>query len=172
MQRLHPISVCISRLQHSIDPCRCREPSPPPLPLSTTSNNHHQPPPTVEIDFYSWNRLLLGISGGLLDHKFNQTTPKTLTCYQANCTRGDDIATVRIPKCSGADCSEEKPIREAEGVWSVCLGVLNGTEVGLQNSNITGDISTQDKMVIYDKGKQTVGWLPANCDRLLRVQSD
>ncbi|KAJ9563099.1 hypothetical protein OSB04_008259 [Centaurea solstitialis] len=49
---------------------------------------------------------------------------------------------------------------------SVCLGVLNGTEVGLQNFNIIGDISMQDKMVIYDNEKQTIGWLPANCDRL------
>ncbi|KVH96869.1 Aspartic peptidase [Cynara cardunculus var. scolymus] len=49
---------------------------------------------------------------------------------------------------------------------SVCLGVLNGTEVGLENFNIIGDISMQDKMVIYDNEKQTIGWLPANCDRL------
>ncbi|KAL7605909.1 hypothetical protein Lser_V15G16464 [Lactuca serriola] len=47
---------------------------------------------------------------------------------------------------------------------SVCLGVLNGTEVGLQNFNIIGDISMQDKMVIYDNEKQTIGWIPANCD--------
>ncbi|PWA53846.1 eukaryotic aspartyl protease family protein [Artemisia annua] len=48
---------------------------------------------------------------------------------------------------------------------SVCLGVLNGTEVGLQNFNVIGDISMQDKMVIYDNEKQTIGWTPANCDR-------
>ncbi|KAI7745134.1 hypothetical protein M8C21_022045, partial [Ambrosia artemisiifolia] len=49
---------------------------------------------------------------------------------------------------------------------NVCLGVLNGTEVGLQDFNIIGDISMQDKMVIYDNEKQTIGWTPANCDRL------
>lgn len=48
---------------------------------------------------------------------------------------------------------------------SVCLGVLNGTEVGLQNFNIIGDISMQDKMVIYDNEKQMIGWQPSNCDR-------
>lgn len=26
------------------------------------------------------------------------------------------------------------------------------------------DISMQDKMVIYDNEKQTIGWIPANCD--------
>ncbi|KAI3732057.1 hypothetical protein L1987_63254 [Smallanthus sonchifolius] len=48
---------------------------------------------------------------------------------------------------------------------NVCLGVLNGTEVGLQDFNIIGDISMQDKMVIYDNEKQTIGWTPADCDR-------
>lgn len=48
---------------------------------------------------------------------------------------------------------------------SVCLGVLNGTEAGLQNVNLIGDISMQDKMVIYDNEKQAIGWSPANCDR-------
>lgn len=48
---------------------------------------------------------------------------------------------------------------------NVCLGILNGTEVGLQNFNIIGDISMQDKVVIYDNEKQLIGWAPANCDR-------
>ncbi|XP_009758779.1 aspartic proteinase Asp1 [Nicotiana tabacum] len=49
---------------------------------------------------------------------------------------------------------------------NVCLGILNGTEVGLGNYNVIGDISLLDKMVIYDNEKQQVGWLPANCNRL------
>ncbi|XP_059630717.1 aspartic proteinase Asp1-like isoform X2 [Cornus florida] len=49
---------------------------------------------------------------------------------------------------------------------SVCLGILNGSEVGLGKFNIIGDISMQDKMVIYDNEKQQIGWVPANCDRL------
>ncbi|KAK4756353.1 hypothetical protein SAY87_006480 [Trapa incisa] len=49
---------------------------------------------------------------------------------------------------------------------NVCLGVLNGTEAGLQNYNIVGDISMQDKMVIYDNERQMIGWAPASCDRI------
>lgn len=49
---------------------------------------------------------------------------------------------------------------------NVCLGILNGAEVGLGNLNIIGDISLQDKMVIYDNEKQQIGWTTANCDRL------
>ncbi|MCE3215062.1 hypothetical protein HAX54_000717 [Datura stramonium] len=51
-----------------------------------------------------------------------------------------------------------------ESKGSVCLGVLNGTEAGLQNVNLIGDISMQDKMVIYDN-EAAIGWSPANCDR-------
>lgn len=49
---------------------------------------------------------------------------------------------------------------------SVCLGILNGTEIGLQNYNIIGDISMQDRMVIYDNEKNMIGWGAGNCDRI------
>ncbi|KAL5820149.1 hypothetical protein ACOSQ4_023991 [Xanthoceras sorbifolium] len=49
---------------------------------------------------------------------------------------------------------------------NVCLGILNGSEVGLQDLNLIGDISMQDRMVIYDNDKQRLGWIPANCDCL------
>ncbi|CAL1409234.1 unnamed protein product [Linum trigynum] len=51
---------------------------------------------------------------------------------------------------------------------NVCLGILNGTEVGLQDLTIIGDVSMQDRMVIYDNEKQMIGWssVAANCDRL------
>ncbi|XP_055830221.1 aspartic proteinase Asp1-like isoform X2 [Solanum dulcamara] len=49
---------------------------------------------------------------------------------------------------------------------NVCLGILNGSEVGLGNINIIGDISMLDKMVIYDNEKQQIGWVPANCNKL------
>lgn len=49
---------------------------------------------------------------------------------------------------------------------NVCLGILNGTEVGLDNFNVIGDISLQDKMVIYDNEMQKIGWVSANCNRL------
>ncbi|KAI8535534.1 hypothetical protein RHMOL_Rhmol10G0181600 [Rhododendron molle] len=48
---------------------------------------------------------------------------------------------------------------------NVCLGILNGSEVGLDNENVIGDISMQDKMVIYDNEKQVMGWVSASCDR-------
>ncbi|XP_010521265.1 PREDICTED: aspartic proteinase Asp1 isoform X2 [Tarenaya hassleriana] len=49
---------------------------------------------------------------------------------------------------------------------NVCLGILNGTEVGLHGYNIIGDNFFQGMMVIYDNEKHRVGWVPANCDRL------
>ncbi|KAI4330100.1 hypothetical protein MLD38_028407 [Melastoma candidum] len=48
---------------------------------------------------------------------------------------------------------------------NVCLGILNGTEAGLQNMNVIGDISMLDKTIIYDNERQLIGWAPANCDR-------
>lgn len=55
---------------------------------------------------------------------------------------------------------------------NVCLGILDGTEVGLENLNIIGDISLQDKMVIYDNEKQQIGWVSSNCDKLPNVGRD
>ncbi|XP_016451446.1 aspartic proteinase Asp1 [Nicotiana tabacum] len=49
---------------------------------------------------------------------------------------------------------------------NICLGILDGSEVGLGNYNIIGDISMVDKMVIYDNEKQQIGWVSANCNKL------
>nr|KAJ0227953.1 hypothetical protein LSAT_V11C100020530 [Lactuca sativa] len=49
---------------------------------------------------------------------------------------------------------------------NACFGILNGSEVGLGNINVIGDISFQDKIIIYDNEKQQIGWTPANCNRL------
>lgn len=49
---------------------------------------------------------------------------------------------------------------------NVCIGILNGTEIGLKDYNIIGDVSLLDKMVIYDNEKNQIGWISANCDRL------
>ncbi|KAL3641250.1 hypothetical protein CASFOL_016218 [Castilleja foliolosa] len=46
---------------------------------------------------------------------------------------------------------------------NVCLGILDGGEVGLKDINVIGDISFQDKLVIYDNERQRIGWAPANC---------
>ncbi|KAL0369270.1 UNVERIFIED_CONTAM: Aspartic proteinase Asp1 [Sesamum calycinum] len=40
------------------------------------------------------------------------------------------------------------------------------SEVGLGNLNVIGDISMQDKMVIYDNERQQIGWAQANCNSL------
>ncbi|CAL9113759.1 unnamed protein product [Musa textilis] len=47
---------------------------------------------------------------------------------------------------------------------NACLGILNGTEVGLGNLNVIGDISLQDLMVVYDNERQQIGWVRAACD--------
>ncbi|KAL1820228.1 aspartic proteinase Asp1 isoform X1 [Daucus carota subsp. sativus] len=49
---------------------------------------------------------------------------------------------------------------------NVCLGIMDGSEVGLEDFNIIGDISLQDKIVIFDNEKQRIGWATANCERL------
>lgn len=55
---------------------------------------------------------------------------------------------------------------------NVCLGIMDGSEVGLGDFNIIGDISLQDKIVIFDNEKQRIGWAPANCGRLPNVDHE
>ncbi|KAJ8762919.1 hypothetical protein K2173_023048 [Erythroxylum novogranatense] len=55
---------------------------------------------------------------------------------------------------------------------NVCFGILNGTEKGLGNLNLIGDIFLQDKLVIYDNERQLIGWAPANCNTLPNVGRD
>ncbi|KEH40515.1 aspartic proteinase Asp1 [Medicago truncatula] len=55
---------------------------------------------------------------------------------------------------------------------NVCLGILDGTEVGLGDLNIIGDISLQDKMVIYDNERQQIGWISYDCDRIPNIDRD
>ncbi|XP_062024865.1 aspartic proteinase Asp1-like isoform X1 [Rosa rugosa] len=49
---------------------------------------------------------------------------------------------------------------------NVCLGILNGSEVGLESTNLIGDITLLDKILVYDNENQRIGWAPANCNRL------
>ncbi|CAL0319404.1 unnamed protein product [Lupinus luteus] len=46
---------------------------------------------------------------------------------------------------------------------NVCLGILDGSKNGLQNLNIIGDISFQDKLVVYDNDKKRIGWVAGKC---------
>lgn len=49
---------------------------------------------------------------------------------------------------------------------NVCLGILSGSQIGLGNLNLIGDISFLDKVVVYDNERQQIGWAPESCSRL------
>ncbi|KAE9602758.1 hypothetical protein Lal_00049940 [Lupinus albus] len=51
---------------------------------------------------------------------------------------------------------------------NVCLGILNGSEVGMDELNLIGDISMQDKVMIFDNEKQLIGWAPSDCRHIPR----
>ncbi|XP_075483909.1 LOW QUALITY PROTEIN: aspartic proteinase Asp1-like [Primulina tabacum] len=53
---------------------------------------------------------------------------------------------------------------------NVCLGILNGGEVGLGSLNVIGDNFLQDKLVIYDNERHLIGWTSANCNRLPNME--
>ncbi|KAH7681078.1 Aspartic peptidase A1 family protein [Dioscorea alata] len=55
---------------------------------------------------------------------------------------------------------------------NACLGILNGTEVGLKDLNLIGDISMQDLMVVYNNENQQIGWVRGSCDRLPNADDD
>ncbi|CAN6440062.1 unnamed protein product [Victoria cruziana] len=55
-------------------------------------------------------------------------------------------------------------------VGNVCLGIMNGTEVGLRDFNLIGDIFMQSYMIIYDNEKHQIGWTAASC-RLPRMDA-
>ncbi|XP_072969788.1 aspartic proteinase Asp1-like [Typha angustifolia] len=55
---------------------------------------------------------------------------------------------------------------------NACLGILNGTQVGLNDLNVIGDISMQDLMVVYDNEKEQIGWIRAACDRLPNAEAN
>ncbi|CAL5204394.1 unnamed protein product [Lathyrus oleraceus] len=49
---------------------------------------------------------------------------------------------------------------------NVCLGILNGSEVGMEDLNLIGDISMLDKVMVFDNEKQLIGWAPTDCNRV------
>ncbi|KAK1433345.1 hypothetical protein QVD17_10255 [Tagetes erecta] len=55
---------------------------------------------------------------------------------------------------------------------NACLGILNGSEVGLENINLIGDISFHDKIIIYDNENQQIGWAPVNCKKLPNINDN
>lgn len=82
---------------------------------------------------------------------------------------------------------------------NACLGILNGSDVGLKDLNIVGgrksrqnlinqfqkhmthitdiyfhllaDVTMQDQMVIYDNERGQIGWIRAPCDRIPKFGS-
>ncbi|XP_052201184.1 aspartic proteinase Asp1-like [Diospyros lotus] len=49
---------------------------------------------------------------------------------------------------------------------NVCLGILNGADANLGNLNVIGDISLQDKLVVYDNERRMIGWASKYCNKL------
>lgn len=49
---------------------------------------------------------------------------------------------------------------------NVCLGILNGADAHLGQLNIIGDVTMQDKLVVYDNERQRVGWTSYSCNKL------
>ncbi|XP_039687654.1 aspartic proteinase Asp1 isoform X2 [Medicago truncatula] len=49
---------------------------------------------------------------------------------------------------------------------NVCLGILDGSEVGVEDLNLIGDISMLDKVMVFDNEKQLIGWTAADCNRV------
>ncbi|KAK7318408.1 hypothetical protein RJT34_03108 [Clitoria ternatea] len=56
-------------------------------------------------------------------------------------------------------------------IGNVCLGILNGPEVGLGELNIIGDISMQDKVMVFENEQQLIGWGHADCSRVPRSRA-
>ncbi|KAJ4766322.1 hypothetical protein LUZ62_076697 [Rhynchospora pubera] len=54
---------------------------------------------------------------------------------------------------------------------NACLGILNGSEVGLMDFSVIGDITLQDLMVVYDNENGQIGWIKTACDRLPNSRS-
>ncbi|WVZ81616.1 hypothetical protein U9M48_028971 [Paspalum notatum var. saurae] len=46
---------------------------------------------------------------------------------------------------------------------NVCLGVLNGTELGYDSEIIVGDVSLRGKLIVYDNDENQIGWIDSDC---------
>ncbi|KAJ1258944.1 hypothetical protein BS78_10G114900 [Paspalum vaginatum] len=46
---------------------------------------------------------------------------------------------------------------------NVCLGVLNGTELGYDSVIIVGDVSLRGKLIVYDNDENQIGWIDSDC---------
>ncbi|KAE8774266.1 Aspartic proteinase Asp1 [Hordeum vulgare] len=48
---------------------------------------------------------------------------------------------------------------------NVCLGVLDGTEIGHSSTIVIGDVSLRGKLVAYDNDANQIGWTQSDCAR-------
>jgi hypothetical protein len=46
---------------------------------------------------------------------------------------------------------------------NICLGVLDGTEIGYGSTIVLGDVSLRGKLVAYDNDDNQIGWSPSDC---------
>jgi hypothetical protein len=51
----------------------------------------------------------------------------------------------------------------------VCLGILNGTAIGIVDTNVLGDISFQGQLVVYDNEKNQIGWARSDCQEISKL---
>ncbi|GJN29054.1 hypothetical protein PR202_gb17245 [Eleusine coracana subsp. coracana] len=48
---------------------------------------------------------------------------------------------------------------------NICLGVLDGTEMGYGSTIILGDVSLRGNLVAYDNDENQIGWSPSDCTK-------
>ncbi|KAL5200789.1 hypothetical protein ABZP36_021992 [Zizania latifolia] len=48
---------------------------------------------------------------------------------------------------------------------NVCLGVLDGADIGLDSEIIIGDVFLRGKLVVYDNDEKQIGWVQSDCTK-------
>ncbi|KAK3128929.1 hypothetical protein QOZ80_6BG0468400 [Eleusine coracana subsp. coracana] len=48
---------------------------------------------------------------------------------------------------------------------NICLGVLDGTEMGYGSTIVLGDVSLRGNLVAYDNDENQIGWSPSDCTK-------
>ncbi|GMH21605.1 hypothetical protein Nepgr_023447 [Nepenthes gracilis] len=88
--------------------------------------------------------------------------------YMAEVERFFKPLALRFP--NAANVEMEMPAKSHLIISShgnACLGILNGTEIGLGDQNIIGDISFRERLVVYDNESKRIGWTFRDCKRQL-----
>ncbi|XP_052158525.1 aspartyl protease APCB1-like [Oryza glaberrima] len=48
---------------------------------------------------------------------------------------------------------------------NICLGVLDGTEIGHDSAIVIGDVSLRGKLVVYNNDEKQIGWVQSDCSK-------